>query len=302
MSSGQKVVEALFNVGDIIDEGDDGGVIVAGAVVPETGQAGYLFLGHNGLNFQYHNAVKSGIRLSRRGAVLDLEGRDFLAGPQTVRSPKAVMEAGPMADERNEMLGYLEHLMDLVGVNGRPGTAVARAFAALHDSFNREDGPTWGEVHAAMQTWQGLDASEKCRVLNGWRPDAKVASVREVIEKTLREATGESAARVLTLNFHRRGVFVGPEVALTHGLTDHVTVTIREGTSREEAIAELRAALAAVRSQWEKMIDLEDGKFLTVPRVEEVPAAARAEKQPRSLSADSRKPGRRESRKSKAAA
>lgn len=303
MSSRKKSLGEPFSKGDIVSDGDTSGVVVAVATAEATGTTGYLFVDGTGqVQMQTHYGLSGGVRMGRGPAIRDDEGRDLLAGLYGQRSPAAPSEAGPVLDANHDAVNYLDHLAGSVRANGRRGSAVVKAFGAIDASFKREDGPTLGELQRASQAWRELSEEEQRHILNGWRPVAEMPSVRNVLTEALRTAGGETAGRVLTFNFNERETFASPETVFTHGILDAVTVMIRAGATREEAIADLRTALAAVRSQWEKLIDLDDGKSLTVPRVEEVPDAARAEKKPRTASPDSRKPGRRESRKSKAAA
>ena len=317
MGSRNNGPKQIFRVGDMVDEGENSGLVVAAATSEFSGETAYIFVSGDGhLNLQYHHSLKGGVAVGDGRTVRDSAGRDLLAGLRSACRAETTIGDDQSAGEADDMLNYAEFLADFVRSNGRPGLTVVKAFAALDAQFSREAGPTRETVRAAFDAWRDVEPEEQQRILNGWRGPAETPCVGKVIADTLRTAKGETAGRALTFNFGRSQIYAAPEIVLTHGIIDTVTLTIREGTTREETIAALQSALAAVRSQWEKLIDLEDRKSMTLPSVAAAPIAAGESregkargvvqtspiKKQRTSSPNSRKLGGPERRKTKAAA
>lgn len=289
-----------YAVGDLISDGEETGLVIGGTYDPADGKGVYLMMAADKtlvpLNF---HEVKAGVsRQHDTPGLVDLDGRNPIAAPRPQpASTRAVFNAGAaQADSRIDVLNYLGTLWPLVQKNAKPGSRIARAFAAFDAGWDTPDGPTWGAAHAALAAWYGLPLAERRRIMNGWNPSAPMPSVRGVMDDVIGSIGDESACRALTFGFTSDALLFGPENVLTHGMTDRVTVAIHEGTTKADAVARLREILVAVESQWEAAIALPDRGHLSLPLPASFPRSVprKAEKKPHSVKPISRKLGGKE--------
>ncbi|MEI8194732.1 MAG: hypothetical protein WCI73_02365 [Phycisphaerae bacterium] len=301
MGKRRKDMKELFKIGDIVQDGDGAGIVVAGATSPTTGDTFYIFMESDGhLNGQYHNALVAGKHLDQPVTVYDLEGRKLLANLNLKRAADPATNLPTDAEMRNDALNHLDHLAGLVLTNGHKGSPVVKAFRVYHEQANTEKGPTFGAICAACHWWEKLESDERRRILNGWRPEKEILSARAVKAETIGETAHESANRVLSFYFGPTEMHAVAQKVLTHGFVNPVEIAIVEGTTQAEAIECLELALAAVRAQWGKMIDLEYQNYLKMPRLKAAPP--RASKKATTGPRHSLKLGGTESSKAKAVA
>ena len=303
----RKDLAERFRIGDFVEDGDSSGLVVAGVTVPTTGETYYIFVGADGhLNGQYHNGLISGTHLDQPVEVHDLAGGRLLTTLQAKPAPDTTAREKAAAQDRRDVLNYLERLAQRIRVNGRKGSSIVKAFRAFDIEYQGQPETKWSVVQLALGAWRQLDLEEQRRILNGWRPNAVIPAVAKAFDRTIARPAQETADRVLTLEFTERNAIATAETLLTHGLMNDVTITIREGTTRQEAIASLRTALAAMETRWNDMIDLADREFLGIAgkaKDQAAPKAVGASKKPRTTkSSDSLKLGGQENQQTKAVA
>jgi hypothetical protein len=127
--------------------------------------------------------------------------------------------------------------------------------------------PTFKECKRARATFYGLPVKEQERILNGWTPwgdrhDYEESFLyQEVADRTTNE---DFIARVLLIDAHgdddqrQRNdglsqAHGGQSLRYCQG-TSPVEVAIKEGTSKEEAIQALEAAIDLIRREWGNLI------------------------------------------------
>jgi len=159
----------------------------------------------------------------------------------------------------NDMADFLCHVRQFVEVNCPPRSAIVKAFKVFSDTMEANNGPTWGGINTAYTAWLNTPAAEQQRILNGWRP-AGVPVLADLVRDVTENLEGVS--RVLTLDPGPGEIVFSTENVFDHGNVDPTRIHLAEGLTKEQAIAVLKLALAAVEAKWDEAVNLADDKYL----------------------------------------
>ena len=272
---------------DDLTAGESEGFAHAVEVVEELGRHadvdllfGDAFFGHkqHGAESYHFYAKKSSSRLQVQAVVLHFSPSGPpcpLFGQVEAESTRGAMRCSMM----DESLDCRELWQELEAI----GERVERAYPANHrlrklfrPIVDPEDftPPTIDQLVKARAAFFGLPVAEQRRILNGWEPwpgrwspDPNVPYLGDALaDLTTRD---DCPARVLLIRSvgkakaaerSARGWPDGPMVAQTFlycaGATP-VEVTVKEGTSREEAIEAMQSAIDLIQRDWGNLISKE---------------------------------------------
>jgi hypothetical protein len=269
-----------FAAGDLVSDGQFTGLVVGGFIDPADGVGMYTVMVVDGGMIPMRSyEIKAGISREETARALDLRGIDPLNSERSLMAYSGVSPCikREQITDAGDARAYLLHLSDLVQRNAAPNSRVFKAFAVYEEQRERDEEPTWACGNACFEAWNALDQAEQQRILNGWRPQKVIPTVRGVVEELERTVGAEGAERVLFVDAFDSRIGIMPETILDRGLASPVRLTIREGTAKVDAVAMVTAALRQLEAHFDELIDLVDGSFRDYPMASGSP---RAEKKP----------------------
>jgi hypothetical protein len=104
-------------------------------------------------------------------------------------------------------------------------------------------------LQTAKAAYEGQPATLRRKLLNGWPLGGRAPDGEEVIAKL----RGAPVARVLKISLSSAGETQGIEF-VPHPRRADVTVQILEGTTKEEAVAQLRKVLERLDQDWNSLL------------------------------------------------
>lgn len=180
---------------------------------------------------------------------------------QTTYFPIMVVPAPPDLKQQDAW-SETARLAELCRRNLPGGHPIQFAFnIALHGAADQSQPPddfvpTMPSLSRALAAFDALDEELKRRALGGWHPDRPKCSTWE-LAKNLVDFTEDRPCPVLQVEGGSSGV--SAFVAVAGQAENALRLTIREGTTRAEAVQTLQVMLDLIEAGWEQLPGIASG-------------------------------------------
>lgn len=146
----------------------------------------------------------------------------------------------------SDLTAALSAVAECIESNCGADEPIRQAFAQWH-----RDDLTYAELVAMRAAFLALPEDEQRRILNGWAAASDWPPAHEVVSMT---AEADMTVRVLLMTGDGNGQGSSSQCIIKRQSWRAAEVTIREGATKGEAIAAVRAMLERLESQWDELV------------------------------------------------
>lgn len=208
------------------------------------------------VNYSSAMVMRGGkIELCIPGLTLTAEARADAASMKTAGISR---RDDPDEQSQLDLLHEADWISGLLERSCREDDPIRKRFDSALAGWTFTSDPDMKEIAAAVAAFYALPLAKRQRILRGWTPMPSALSTAANRRDLEEIGRSERIGRVLYLGVHHGSVLHVQEVRLVEG-GEAVAVTVNEGTTKREVLAQLRKIARAIDAKWEDMIGDDTG-------------------------------------------